>query len=228
MARPVSIKTDAILGAARKVFLQQGYQASTVEVAREAGVSEGTLFKRFATKSNLFMAAMDASPEDVSWEEDLLRSAGAGDLRETLESAGRRILEHMQVILPQVMMIRAHGIVLRHPGRNSDGTPHPIHRVRVLAGYFRAEVQQGRLVMENPEVQAQLFIGALTHYVFQDTVFGYRSVAPLAYVRTLVDMVLRAGDPGPADRAAVGVRGRVKGLRRGGCPARSGGRGVPS
>jgi len=213
VARPVSIKNDVILEAARKVFLRHGYEASTMQVAREAGISEGTLFKRFTTKSNLFLTAMEAAPVDASWQEALLRSAGTSDMRVALESAGRRILDHLQAILPRVMMIRAHGIVLQRPECDADGIPHPIQRVRALANYFRAEIRHGRLAMENPEAQAQVFIGALTHYVFQNMVFEYRPVSPTAYVRTIVDMILRAAAPERTGKPDTTICRHLKGSR---------------
>ena len=50
MSRPVHIQHRQILEAARKVFLRRGYSVSTRLVARAAGVSEGSLFKRFKDK----------------------------------------------------------------------------------------------------------------------------------------------------------------------------------
>ena len=48
MARPQTIHTDTILAAARDEFLAQGFTtATTARIAKRAGVSEGTIFKRF-------------------------------------------------------------------------------------------------------------------------------------------------------------------------------------
>ena len=63
MARPVSINNESILEAAQKVFLKHGYKAGTKLIAREAGISEGSLFKHFKTKTDLFVAAMEAEAE---------------------------------------------------------------------------------------------------------------------------------------------------------------------
>lgn len=196
MSRPVSIKNEAILEAARKIFLQHGYQASTKRVAREAGVSEGSLFKHFKTKADLFMAAMETDAGILSWEEKLMASVGKGDVRKNLESAGMQILEHLEVMLPCVMMVRSSGITIAQPHRNGDsGVPHPIQRMHALANYFRAEVKAGRLAMKNTEVQAQIFFGTLAHYVFNKTVCDFRLVSPVVYVRTVVEMILRASTP---------------------------------
>jgi len=47
---------DLILEASLKVFSIKGYaSATTLEIAKEAGVAEMTLFRQFQTKNNLFI-----------------------------------------------------------------------------------------------------------------------------------------------------------------------------
>jgi AcrR family transcriptional regulator len=55
MARPKSDdKRDALLAAAARVIAAQGLSAPTAVIAREAGVSNGSLFNYFETKADLF------------------------------------------------------------------------------------------------------------------------------------------------------------------------------
>jgi AcrR family transcriptional regulator len=55
MARPKSEdKRDALLAAATRVVAAQGLSAPTAVIAREAGVSSGSLFTYFETKADLF------------------------------------------------------------------------------------------------------------------------------------------------------------------------------
>jgi len=52
----------AVLAAARKRFLAQGYAATTIaEIARDAGVSVETVYKAFATKAGVLKALFDVS-----------------------------------------------------------------------------------------------------------------------------------------------------------------------
>ncbi len=52
-------RRDAILNAARTVFSRRGYHgASTAEIAIAAGCSEPMLYKHFASKQGLFVAAL--------------------------------------------------------------------------------------------------------------------------------------------------------------------------
>jgi AcrR family transcriptional regulator len=58
MARPKSDdKRDALVAAAARVIAAQGLSAPTAVIAKEAGVSNGSLFTYFETKTDLFSRA---------------------------------------------------------------------------------------------------------------------------------------------------------------------------
>ena len=60
----VAARREQILRAATRVFAKKGFgRATTREVAREAGVSEGTIYNYFEDKDALLMAIMDALNE---------------------------------------------------------------------------------------------------------------------------------------------------------------------
>ena len=192
MPRPVSIHDDAILAAACKVFLAHGYQASTAEIARCASVSEGSLFKRFRTKTDLFLAAMDVQHREQEWQKRLLEGIGKAPLRPTLEAYGRHLLARLQIILPRILMVTSSGVRFAehyHPTRN----PPPLQHAAILTQYLRAETRHGRLRLANPEIHADVFVGALSHCVFCETIFGRRTTSHTAYIRILVDNILQAG-----------------------------------
>lgn len=194
MARPVSIQDDALLESARKVFLKRGFRATTAEVAKQAGVSEGSLFKRFPTKSALFMAAMNVETNAHLWQDGLIDSVGKGDMREALESAGLHLLKQMQLLFPRIMMIHSSGITVA-TDYYLPNKPPAIENLQIMARYFRAEMKLGRFVCAEPDVQAHAFLGALHHYVVCDFLHHYRPAAPGAYVREVVQALLRAGRP---------------------------------
>ncbi|MEI8352490.1 MAG: TetR/AcrR family transcriptional regulator [bacterium] len=191
MSRPVSIQSNTILDAARKVFMRDGFKAGTAVIAREAGVSEGSLFKHFKNKCNLFLMAMDINAGEPSWEDNLLAAAGRADLRTTLESAGLHLLQHLRLVLPRLMMVSSSGVTI--PKHDQPGQrPPPLRKMDLLCRYFTAEVKAGRLVMDSPRIQAHAFLGALSHYAWCETLFGYRAAGPETYVKTLVDTLLKA------------------------------------
>jgi AcrR family transcriptional regulator len=212
MARPISIQDHVVLEAARKVFLQHGYKATSAQVAREAGVSEGSLFKHFRTKTQLFLSAMQTETPRMAWHDRLLKSVGTGNVRALLELAGRQLLQRLQAIIPRIMMMRSSGITPPVDRRRIVEVHPMVYHVRILAKYFRGEIARGRLVMADPESQAHAFIGSLAHYVFCDTHFDYRPASATAYVRTVVDTTLRAAAPatGPVQKAAPRRRARRK------------------
>jgi TetR/AcrR family fatty acid metabolism transcriptional regulator len=53
-------RREAILAAAQKVFAKRGYHdARTSEIAREAGVAEGTLYNYFPSREDIFLSLFD-------------------------------------------------------------------------------------------------------------------------------------------------------------------------
>lgn len=56
---------DALLGAARQVFADQGTDASLEDVARRAGVGIGTLYRNFPTRRDLFESVYIGEVEDL-------------------------------------------------------------------------------------------------------------------------------------------------------------------
>jgi AcrR family transcriptional regulator len=189
MSRPITIQNEAILEAARKVFLRHGYQASTARVAREAGVSEGSLFKHFKSKCELFSAAMRAETRIQECEDRLMRSVGKGDIRKNLEQAARQLLKHLQTVIPRIVMLRSSGVTVSGPC-SPGSLPPPVEHMRVVAAYLREEIKRGRLVMASPEMRAHLLVGGLSHYVTCDLLFHYRPGSPAAFLHTLVEAVL--------------------------------------
>lgn len=89
-------KRQAILDAAFTVFAREGYtQAGMDVIAAEAGVAKATVYSHFGDKETLLREAIAASADqalagNLAAVDGL---AGTGDLRVTLERAGRRLLQ---------------------------------------------------------------------------------------------------------------------------------------
>ena len=67
----VSARREQILEAATRVFAEKGFRrATTREVAREAGVSEGTIYNYFEDKDALLIAIIDVLNETERRAED--------------------------------------------------------------------------------------------------------------------------------------------------------------
>jgi AcrR family transcriptional regulator len=57
---------ERIVAAARKVYAEDGPDASTGAIASSAGVAERTLYRRFPTKKDLLRAALDSVADDLT------------------------------------------------------------------------------------------------------------------------------------------------------------------
>ena len=197
MPRPRTISDEQIVTAAREVFLEQGFSAPTAEIARRAGISEGTLFKRFATKEDLFEEAVGLR-EFTGWREELGTRVGTGDVRRNLERAALRLLEHAERVAPVLTLIFSRGF---DPSHNPmlERLDAPIRQdAEAVATYLRAEVARGRVRPLDADVTALVLMGALTQYIHHELMIpppGREAMDRGRYVRGLLDVLWPGLEP---------------------------------
>src|SRR6187551_2653742 len=104
MARPTTISDERILEAARAVFLEHGIAATTADVARRAGVAEGSIFKRFSTKAELFKAAMAIDFDDPDFIRTLVGARDEDQPADTLYQVGLQAVGFFRRMMPLIMM----------------------------------------------------------------------------------------------------------------------------
>ncbi len=93
-------KREAIVDAAREIFLRVGYARATVDsIAGEAGVSLATLYKHFSTKAELFGAVMQ-----LVWAKWIAPEALPAETLGTREGL-RRIGSDYAALLAQPIMV---------------------------------------------------------------------------------------------------------------------------
>lgn len=196
MARPTVIRNEAILEAARQVFLERGILATSAEVAQRAGVSEGSLFKRFKTKADLFRAAMGLDIEDAPAAVSQLASrVGAGTVEENLAVALLDAIGYMERIFPIAMMSWSNPKVNDCLPFGNDEEPPPLKLQRLLAEYLEAEQALGRVRPLQAKILSRALMGTVSSYVFSELVVARRGLEPMdreAYVREYV-MTMWAG-----------------------------------
>ena len=195
MPRPVSIHDDAILKAAREVFLERGWDATTSEIATRAGVSHGIIFKRFKTKQALFHSAMN---EQSDWDQGLTKLLGAGvgqkDIETQLIDLGTVFLEKFLLLIPTLMMSwsnkqESQADEKEEIGRGKGRAARAIRAVKAIAAYLEAESRLGRIRSTDFEVVAQAFVGALWHHAWVQVMVGDARLGPVKrrkYVTRLV------------------------------------------
>ena len=190
MPRPQTIKDEEILRAAREIFLEHGIRATTAQVARRAGIAEGSIFNRFKTKAELFEAAMRPDLAELPVAK-LAGRVGTGDLRETLAELGLDVIAFLRRIFPIVMMSWSNPRPSGLPAVFDEPNPLPLRALAGLTAFFGAEMRAGRLARRDPEVAARMFLGALANYALFQILFRIPvELPPAAYVRSVVDTLL--------------------------------------
>lgn len=145
---------DKILNASIILFSQKGYSAvTTKEIAKEAGVSEMTLFRHFESKHNLFEKAFDKfvfSPKVIAlfeeFEWDLER-----DLNKICSSYQDTLYQNQKIIL---MHFKNEEL---NPDFDATLFKFPNEFKKLLCNYFE-EMKTRGAIRENPETLAISFM----------------------------------------------------------------------
>lgn len=151
MGRKKTISDAGLLDAARRLFVEQGFGASTKKIAREAGVSEGVIFQRFTTKEDLFFAAMIPPTADFL----ILHHPGSKG-RALLEKITLSLIDYFRSTLPVLIPLmsppafRFEEFARRHPD-----SPMVTLRRR-LVEFFVEEQRAGRISAVHPGAAALL------------------------------------------------------------------------
>jgi AcrR family transcriptional regulator len=113
-------RSRAILTTASRLFAEKGYSnATTSEIAREAGVAEGTLYHHFGSKDGIFLTLFDETMDGFLAGIEGLLSRGASG-RETLSALARfhfdYVSRHREQFLILLRDFPVHLTVLRFGG----------------------------------------------------------------------------------------------------------------
>ncbi len=140
----IQARRDQILDAAATVFAQKGFhRATTKEIARIAGISEGTIYNYFSSKSDLVVGLMVRLSKLDSLDGELI-AAMQGDVRDFFVVIFRhraRLLAQnegtLQAILPEV---------LTHPDLREQFYQQYVRRIAVIIEqYVHARIAAGHI-----------------------------------------------------------------------------------
>jgi AcrR family transcriptional regulator len=206
MGRPRLIEDDAILAAAREVFLARGSAATTQDVAERVGLSQAAIFKRFATKQELFLSAMASGNERQDMIERFQRRAAAAGMRLALVGLGDDLLPFFRRVMPLLLMTWSNRAEYGFPKTMASGSYPPNRAIQEVIAVIGAEMRAHRLRKHDPWLVTRAFVGGLQNYVLLE-LFGKNAESfmpqqpPKDYVRGLVDVLWKGIAP-PVARAS--------------------------
>jgi AcrR family transcriptional regulator len=165
-----------LVDAAERVLRTRGLaRATTREIAREAGLAEGTLYLHFADKLDLVRAVHERLlPEFIEMVSHLPGRAGTGTVEGNLTGLARGALALYRDVLPLGSSLFADPELLerfRVLLAERQGGPH--RAWEPVVAYLRAEQRLGRVAAAaDPAAAALLLLGACQQLVFVELMTG--------------------------------------------------------
>jgi AcrR family transcriptional regulator len=167
----IEARRNQILDAAATVFAEKGFHPTTTkEIAEMAGVSEGTIYNYFTSKSDLLIGLMTRLAEVESLNEELV-DALQGDVRDFFVAVFRHRADSFQkgqemlkAILPQVMV---------NPDLSKQFTEQFVQRIStLLEQYVQARIEMGHIRPVNVPLAVRavqgMFIGLIVLRILGD------------------------------------------------------------
>lgn len=173
MTDPAPPTRDRLLDAARTLFAERGYAATSVgDVEAAAGLSprSGALYKHFASKEALLRAVFDSygGMDELDAHVAML---DLGDLRAEIVLVGRVGLAELRRERDLIRMVMREGE--RFPEIAVTFRARVVRRSHALAARWISErlPQHGGYV-EDPEALGSVLVDALVGYVVEELLFG--------------------------------------------------------
>ncbi|HME06622.1 MAG TPA: TetR/AcrR family transcriptional regulator [Bryobacteraceae bacterium] len=191
MARKKTISDAELLEIARSVFVEAGFGASSKEIARRAGVSEGVLFQRFSTKEELFFAAMTPPVADVS---RMLNHPGATGQR-LLEKITFAMLEYFRLLMPVLIPVMTHpSFVFEEFARRQPDSALVVLR-RQLMEFMIREQRAARIGPVDPGAAALVVWSTAQTIAFFERLGAHDGAMGDAIVRAAVECLWKGMKP---------------------------------
>lgn len=197
---PTSPKREAILEAAKALFLSEPYDRVSMDaVAAAANVSKVTIYAHFENKERLFIAAIGAGCLAL-FDEAVIGAKRSDDLTTVLADLGFRFVQN--ITNPDVSAL--HGVMIAENQRGGELTQLfydalVARSTDVLAALIQEACESGRLSCEDPHRAAIQFIAMVQGDFFyrHQLGLGAPSASELRdYARDCAAMFLRAYAPG--------------------------------
>lgn len=184
-------KAQAILKGAMQEFLVHGYVATSMErVAAAAGVSKPTLYSHFQDKESLFTALVQRLAQEkhgaIFHSPDSYLFQGEPSL--VLRHLATLILDHLKGESQLLAFIR---LIIGESGRFPELARIMVRNIdkpmiERLSQYF---VSRPELQLSDPKTTAQIFIGALVHFVIIQEMLQSQDILPMERDRFINNLI---------------------------------------
>ena len=193
-------RRDAILQAAREIFLEKGYAGTSMdEVVQRTGGSKASLYKYFGSKEGLF-AAMFADRCQAFLANLAIPETLSDNLEETLTLFAERVMS-ASVEPERIAMIRA---LAAEADRFPDlaemvYASGPRYGLGLLADFLRRHAAAGLIRCDRPEIAAIQFMETLKGHIQWRALLGLPALPDNidrdAYIANAVRAFLRGYAP---------------------------------
>jgi AcrR family transcriptional regulator len=187
MARPVHIDDKRLLAIARALFLEKGAAATTEEIAKRAGIAQGSIFRRYKTKEELFHAALLS--ETPAWIVSLQERARTMDLPDALIQTGLEIIAFQRKMMPVMVVSWAHRKTFAAAPGLGGAETFPGRAGAELIAFFGAQIRAGKLRARDPMELAATYMGSLASYVLIELVRGKHPLPLQQFVEGVVHLL---------------------------------------
>src|SRR5687767_12264796 len=149
MGRPPRISREKILEAARAAFAERGFASTTLaDIAGGLDVTPAAILRYFATKQELFTAAM--SSRELRFPaalEELVQADDAADPRMVLRAFAEQVVPFLQSVIGSAIAVQMHmrsrQTTLVVPFDTAAEEAPPRRALRLISDYFRRAMKAG-------------------------------------------------------------------------------------
>jgi AcrR family transcriptional regulator len=188
-----AVRREQILTAMRHLIVEQGYdRTTTAQIARRAGVSEGTIYNYFSSKGAILRALAEQA-QRMTMERAFARAVpglqGGALIRAMLEGAFEAAHENRDLMC--AFMLNVDFQDPNEPGRISMSAEADAASIAGLEAFLGGQQQTGLIPRSiNIRVMTRLILGTVNQ-AMEDCICGTYGADEAAYIDLMVRMFSR-------------------------------------
>lgn len=189
-----AVRREQILTATRQLIAEQGYErTTTAQIARRAGISEGTIYNYFSSKGAIVKALAEQA-QRLTMESAFARAVpglqGAALIRVMLEGAFEAARENTDLI--RAFALNVDFADPNDPGRIRTSAEADAEAVASLEVFLRGQQETGLIPRGvNIPVMTRLIFGTINQ-AMEECVVGGHAEQEQTYIDLMVRMFSRA------------------------------------